>query len=143
MTQAKHGDTVRVHYIGKIADGTIFDDSYEDNEPIEFTIGGDEVLPDFEKTVTGMNVGDKKHIAIPCKDAYGKYDEELIFELGYDQIPEDLNPEIGIDLLITLAEDEETIMTIIGIEDKVIVLDANHPLADEDLTFDIELVEIL
>lgn len=142
MTQAKQGDTVRVHYIGKLKDGSIFDDSTPD-EPIEFTIGGDEVLADFENTVVGMTIGDKRTVSIPSKDAYGAYDENLIFELGFDQLPEDLEPEVGIDLLITMPDGEEAIMTIVGIEDKVVVLDANHPLADEDLTFDIELVEIL
>lgn len=142
MTQAKHGDTVRVHYVGKLADGSIFDDS-NDDEPIEFTIGGDEVLPDFEKTVIGMSIGDKRTVHIPSKDAYGAYDEELLFEIGYDQVPDDLEPELGIELLITLPEGEQTVMTIVALEEEVIVLDANHPLADEDLTFDIELVEIM
>lgn len=142
MAQAKKGDTVRVNYIGKLADGSVFD-STEDDEPIEFVIGGDEVLNEFEGAVIGMTPGDKKTVAIKAENAYGDYDEELIYEIGHDQLPEGLQPELGMDLQIRMPSGQGSIMTIVDIEDDAIVLDANHPLAGEDLVFEIELVEIV
>lgn len=142
MAQAKKGDTVRVHYIGKLADGTIFD-STEDDEPLEFVIGEDEVLPKFEETVIGLSIGDKRTVEISSDDAYGDYDEDLIFEIGYDQFPEDIEPELGIDLEVTLPSGHSEIMTIVELEEDAVVLDANHPLAGEDLVFELELVEIV
>jgi FKBP-type peptidyl-prolyl cis-trans isomerase 2 len=147
MAKAKKGDTVRVHFVGKLSDGSVFDASRgiegEEDEPIEFTIGGDEVLDDFEKAVIGMEPGDKAHITIPAKRAYGEWDEELVYEISRDQLPEGLKPEVGMELQIKLPDGNGAIMSILEIDGDAIVLDNNHPLAGEDLVFDIEFVDIV
>jgi peptidylprolyl isomerase len=140
MAQAKHGDTVRVRYTGTLEDGSVFD-ATDDGQPIEFTIGKEEVLPQFESTVVGMQVGEKRQIHIAAQDAYGDYDEDMIFEVDAEQFEEDA-PELGMEVEVTL-EGEVIPMIVIDIEDDVVVLDANHPLAGEDLNFEIELVEIV
>ena len=142
MTQAKHGDSVRVNYVGKLDDGSIFDTT-DGDEPIEFVIGEEEVLPDFESAVIGMSVGEKRTINIPAANAYGDYDDEMVFEVGIDQLAEGFEPELGLDVLVTLPDGETHEMTIVDIEEEMVILDANHPLAGENLTFDIELVAII
>ena len=147
MAKAKKGDTVRVHFVGKLSDGSVFDASRdfedEEDEPIEFTIGNDEVLDDFEKAVIGMEPGDTAHITIPAAQAYGEWDDELVYEISRDQLPNNLKPEIGMDLQIKLPDGNSTVMNILDIDGDTIVLDNNHPLAGEDLVFDIEFVEIV
>jgi peptidylprolyl isomerase len=141
MTQAKPGDKVKVHYTGKLADGTQFDSS-ENQEPLEFTLGAGEVIPGFEEAVVGMNPGDTKTATIPADDAYGDYDEELVLEVDRDQFPPEITPEIGQRLQLHQADGEVVGAVVTAFDDETVTLDANHPLAGQDLTFEIELVEI-
>jgi peptidylprolyl isomerase len=137
MSQAKQGDTVKVHYTGKLDDGTMFDSSLE-REPLEFTIGAGGIIPGFEQAVIGMTPGDKKTELIPTSSAYGPYVEVI----DRQQMPLDVEPEVGQQLQLQHQTGELIAVIITDISPSTITLDANHPLAGEDLTFDIQLVEI-
>ena len=141
MTQAKNGDTVRIHYTGKLQDGSIFDSS-SGREPLQFIIGGGQVIPGFEHAVTGMKVGEKKTADIPCKEAYGERNPSMVMEVDRRHVPPDIDPEVGQRLQLGSPGGELLAVTVIKVDDDKITLDANPPLAGEDLTFDIELVEI-
>jgi peptidylprolyl isomerase len=133
---AKSGDTVRVHYTGTLADGTEFDTS-TGGEPMEFTLGEGNLIAGFEQAVTGMKVGETKKITIPADQAYGQRSDELIVEIGRDKLPPDIDPEVGMQL-----QTSQGVLTIIEVTETTLKIDANHPLAGQDLTFVIELVEI-
>lgn len=137
----KAGDTVKVHYHGRLADGTTFDSS-SGREPLEFKIGSGQVIKGFEEGVTGMAVGEKKTIEIPVDDAYGPKDEKMLVEFPIENFPEDLNPEVGMQLNMSSSSGQVIPVTIVEVKPGTVILDANHPLAGQDLTFDIELVEI-
>jgi FKBP-type peptidyl-prolyl cis-trans isomerase 2 len=139
---AKTGDTVRVHYTGRLVDGDIFDSS-TDRDPLEFILGKEQVIKGFENAIIGMAVGERRTAEIPSDDAYGNYRGELVTELDRENLPNDIEPEIGVQLQVAGETGECVIMRIIGVSEKNITLDANHPLAGQDLIFDIELVEIL
>jgi peptidylprolyl isomerase len=141
MSQAKHGDTVKVHYTGKLDDGTVFDTSV-DREPLEFTIGAGGIIPGFEQAVVGMIPGDSKTELIPTDSAYGPYLEEMVLVIDRQQMPMDVEPEIGQQLQLQHQTGELITVIITDISPDTITLDANHPLAGEDLIFDIQLVEI-
>jgi len=141
MAQAKHGDTVKVHYTGKLDDGTVFDSSAE-REPLEFTIGQGNIIPGFEQAVVGMNLGDSKTEVIPIERAYGPYLEEMVVTIDRQQMPADMDPEIGQQLQIQQPDGQVIPVVITEISGSAVTLDANHPLAGEALTFDIQLVEI-
>ncbi len=142
MTDAKKGDTVKVHYTGKLDDGSVFDTSRE-GEPLEFIIGEGHVIPGFEDAVVGMSQGEKKTVRIESKEAYGPHYDEGIIVVDRANFPDDLKPKLGDVLQIPQQDGDPLIVTITEITDTKITLDANHPLAGKDLTFDIELVEIL
>ena len=141
MTQAKPGDKVKVHYTGKLADGTQFDSSVN-QEPLEFTLGAGEVIPGFEEAVVGMNPGDTKTATIAADDAYGDYDEELVMEVERGQFPPEITPEIGQRLQLHEADGETFGAVVTAFDDETVTLDANHPLAGQDLTFEIKLLEV-
>lgn len=141
MTPAKVGDTVAVHYTGKLTDGTVFDTSAE-REPLEFTIGQGNIIPGFEQAVIGMTPGDSKTEHIPVDQAYGPYREEMVLEVERAQMPADLDPEVGQQLQVREQSGGIIPVVITEVSDATITLDANHPLAGEDLTFDIQLVAI-
>ena len=141
MSQAKNGDKVKIHYTGKLQDGTVFDSS-EGNDPLEFTIGGGQVIPGFEEAVNDMSKGESKTVTIPVDKAYGHRNEELVMSAPIDQVPPDLNPEVGQQLQLGGPNGELMVVKVVEITDEHIKLDANPPLAGEDLTFEIELVEI-
>ena len=141
MTQAKQGDKVKVHYQGSLNDGTVFDSSYE-REPLEFTLGQGQIIPGFEDAVEGMTPGENKKVTVEPDQGYGQYFEENQVELDRSNLPEDLNPEIGMLLQVTDANNQTHHVKVIGLTDGTITLDANHPLAGQDLNFDIELVEV-
>jgi peptidylprolyl isomerase len=141
MGQAKLGDTVTVHYTGKLTDGTVFDSSNDDN-PLEFKLGEGQLIPGFEEAVMGMNAGDSKTTHIPVAQAYGEYRPEMVIEVERNQIPPELEPEVGQQLQIQQPTGQVVPVVITDISDSSVRLDANHPLAGEDLIFDIQLVAI-
>ncbi len=141
MTVAKTGDIVTVHYTGKLKDGSIFDSS-ENHEPLEFTIGEGKVIPGFEKTVIGMNPGDTRTTEIASDEAYGPYDEKLQFSVQKSLLPEGMNPHIGQYLQMHQNDGNIFNVKVMDITTEQITLDANHPLAGQDLVFDIQLVRI-
>ena len=142
MAIAKKGDTVRVHYTGKLEDGTVFDTS-EDNASIEFKIGNGDLLKAFEQAVVGMSIGDKKTIKIPMAEGYGPRKEEMVFEFDRARAPENFEPEIGQELQMYRADGKPVTMTVLAKSEKSFTMDCNHALAGKDLTFDLRLEEIL
>ncbi len=141
MAEVKSGDTVKVHYHGKLTDGTTFDSS-EGREPLEFEVGSGSVIAGFDNGVTGMKVGDKKTITIPVDEAYGQIQNDLLMEFPIDRFPADMKPEAGMELNMSNGAGQDFPVVITEVRDSSVILDANHPLAGEDLTFDLELVEI-
>ncbi len=142
MAQAKKGDTVKVHYTGTLEDGTVFDSS-ADRKPLEFTIGAGQVIPGFDVAVLDMAIGEVKVSVIPAEEAYGTHSTELVTDVDRERFPADMELELGQQLQVGLADDQQAIVMVVDISDTVVTLDANHPLAGQDLTFEIELVEIL
>lgn len=140
MSIAKSGHSVKVHYTGKLEDGSIFDSS-EGREPLAFTLGQGQMIPGFEQAVLGMVIGEVREANIPSKEAYGERSEELLVEVPIAQVPADIKPEIGMQLAINDGEKSRPVV-VAAVDPEKIVLDANHPLAGKDLTFEIELVEI-
>ena len=150
MAQAKEGDRVKVHYTGKLDDGTVFDSSEcgEDecgceHGPLEFTIGGGEVIPGFDSGVKGLSVGESKTIHIPVEEAYGERIEEMVAVVPRGDLPPEMNPEIGQQLEVTQEDGQLFQVIVVDVNDETITIDANHPLAGQALNFDIKLVEIL
>jgi len=141
MSEAKTGDTVTVEYTGTLEDGTVFDSS-EGREPLQFTIGSGDLIPGFEKAVEGMEPGQTVKATLPPEEAYGERSEEMVFEVGRDQLPEDVDPEVGDRLEARDPQGNKFAVSVAEIGDDAITLDANHPLAGRDLTFEIELVSI-
>ena len=142
MQQAQQGDKVKVHYHGKLRSGETFDSS-DGREPLEFTVGSGQVIKGFDEGVKGMQVGDKKTVEIPVGDAYGEKSQEMIIEFPKTQFPPDMNPEIGQQLMMSNGSGQSFPVTIMEVQEETVILDANHPLAGQDLVFDIELVEIV
>jgi peptidylprolyl isomerase len=142
MAKAKSRDTVKVHYTGKLDDGNVFDSS-AGREPIEFTIGANKVIPGFEEAVIDMELGESKTIKISAEQAYGNYDEALVSTVKRSVFPGDMEPEVGQRLTAKQADGRAIHVTVTDVSEGDVTIDANHPLAGEDLTFDIELVEIL
>jgi len=134
------GKTVKIHYKGTLADGTIFDSS-EGRDPIAFEIGGGTVIPGFEAAVTEMAVEETKTITIPCAEAYGEADENMVGQIERSTLPEEIEPEVGMMLSMQSPEGEMPVR-IVEMDDTHLTLDANHPLAGEDLTFELTLVEV-
>lgn len=141
MTQAQTGDSVKVHYTGTLDDGSQFDTS-RDREPLEFKIGDKDVIPGFEKMVIGMAVGETKSEKIPAEDAYGPYHSERVLEVDRNNIPQDADVKVGMILEMRHQDGRRIPVVVKDISDDKLTLDANHPLAGKDLTFEIELLEI-
>ena len=142
MTQVKKGDTVKVHYTGKLEDGNVFDTS-ANRDPLQFTIGESSIISGFEQAVIGMNLGESKTTKVPVDKAYGPYHKENLLEVSRDQFPAYVKPEVGQQLQIPKGDGQKTIVTVAEVSESSITLDANHPLAGKELTFDIKLLEIL
>lgn len=142
MQQAQNGDKVKVHYHGKLRSGETFDSS-QGREPLEFTVGSGQVIKGFDEGVRGMQPGDKKTVEIPVGDAYGEKDENRVIEFPKNQFPANMNPEVGMQLMMTDGSGHQLPVTITEVKNDSVTLDANHPLAGQDLIFDIELVEIV
>ena len=141
MAQVKQGDTITVNYTGKLQDGTIFDSSIG-RHPLQFTVGKGQLIAGFEKAVLGMAAGDKKTVVIPVAEAYGSRQDSAIVEVARKNLPPDLNAQIGQRLELTQADDSTVLVTVTGVSETSLTLDANHPLAGKDLTFEIELLSI-
>ncbi len=152
--KAKQGDTVKVNFTAKLEDGTIVDSSdecgcidceCEDEEtgPFAFTIGEEEVIPGLEQAMIGMAPGETKTVTLTAEEAYGPYDDELVMEVPRSEFPDSIHPEVGQTLELTGEDGDEFLVTVSEVNDEVVLLDANHPLAGKDLTYEIELVEIV
>ncbi|GAA4317053.1 peptidylprolyl isomerase [Compostibacter hankyongensis] len=141
MQTAKKGDTVKVHYHGRLGNGETFDSS-EGRDPLQFQVGEGMVIKGFDDAMIDMKVGDKKTVNIPVEEAYGPRDEELVIEFPADRMPADLKPEVGMQLQMRSQEGQTMPVVVTAIGNDTLTLDANHPLAGKELTFDIELVEI-
>jgi peptidylprolyl isomerase len=140
VTTATHGDTVKVHYTGTLDDGTVFDSSIG-REPIEFTIGAQAVIRGFEAAVEGLAVGSKTTVVIGPEDAYGPRVDDKITTVERSRLPDDPAPAVGM-VLQAQAPDGIVLFTITDVTDDVVTLDANHPLAGKQLTFEIEVTEV-
>lgn len=140
MKKAQNGDKVKVHYTGKLADGTVFDSSVERDDPMEFELGTGKLIPGFENTVIGMTPGDKTTVMIPPKEAYGEVRAELILKVEREKFPENITPTIGQPLQLRQPDGGVFEVMVTKVEDNGITLDANHPLAGKELTFEIELL---
>lgn len=142
MAQVKSGDKIKVHYHGKLTSGETFDSS-AGREPLEFEVGSGMVIKGFDEGVTGMEVGEKKTINIPFGEAYGPKNPEMVIEMPKDRFPKDMEIEVGMPLGMSDQDGQQFQVTVVEIKEDVVMLDANHPLAGQDLVFDLELVEIL
>jgi peptidylprolyl isomerase len=141
MPEARTGDRVRVHYTGRLNDEKVFDSS-EGRDPLEFTLGEGRVIPGFESAILGMEEGQGKTITIPADLAYGSRREEMVSEVDRSNFPPEIDPEVGQRLQVSQGG-QTVIVTVTEVSGDSVTLDANHPLAGEDLTFDVELVEIV
>ncbi len=142
MQQVKNGDKVRVHYTGKLTNGNEFDSSVN-REPLEFTVGAGQMIKGFDAAMPGMAVGDKKTVNIPAADAYGERSDEAIIEFPKENVPPDMKLEAGMQLTLSNQYGQPVPVIVVEVKDDVVILDANHFLAGQELVFDIELVEIL
>lgn len=142
MSQAKEGSVVQVHYTGKLTSDEVFDSSRERDQPLEFTVGAGQMIPGFDNAVNGMNIGDSKQVTIEAKDAYGVRNDDAVFKLPKTQLPQDLEPQVGMQLEASREDGQKQMLLIVGVEENEVELDANHPLAGQDLVFDIELVSV-
>ena len=142
MSAVKEGDTVLVHYRGELNDGSVFDQSAE-NDPLQFTLGSGMLIPDFEAAVLGMNQGDSKTINIDAANAYGTHREDLVINVDRSQFPDHIDPVVGQQLQLTQPDGQPMTVKISSVSADAVTLDANHPLAGQDLTFEIRLVDIV
>jgi peptidylprolyl isomerase len=141
MSQAKPGDTVKIHYTGTLDDGTEFDSS-AGRDPLEFELGSGQVIPGFDKAVEGMAVGDEKTVAIPPEDAYGPRHDQMVQEVPRSALPDNLEPSEGMALQARGQDGQVINLTVKEVAEESITVDANHPLAGKSLNFDIKLVAI-
>jgi peptidylprolyl isomerase len=141
MPNAKEGDKVKVHYTGKLKDGTVFDSS-KDRDPLEFTLGKGEVIPGFEKEVTGLEEGQSKTFTVPADEGYGQRSDDRVMTVDLKNLNLDFTPKIGDRLTLQRADGQQIMVTVDKITESQITLDANHPLSGKDLQFEITLVEI-
>lgn len=141
MQKVQDGDQVKVHYHGKLRSGETFDSS-QGRDPLEFTVGSGQVIKGFDDGVKGMEVGEKKTVEIGADNAYGPKESGNVIEFPKDQFPPNLNPEAGMQLMMSSGNGQQFPVKVVEVKEDVVVLDANHPLAGQDLIFDIEVVDI-
>ncbi|NGY36946.1 peptidylprolyl isomerase [Flavobacterium sp. XN-5] len=141
MTQVKENNTVKVHYTGKLANGQVFDSS-EGKEPLAFTLGQGSLIPGFEKGLIDMKLNEKKTITIPADEAYGDPREDLLIEVPKSELPQEMDPEVGMGLVSRTPEGQEINLLVVEVKEESVILDGNHPLAGKELIFDLEVVEI-
>ena len=143
MAPAANGDTVKIHYTGTLDDGYKFDSSYDHLEPLEFTIGRGEMIRGFEQAVVGMEPGETKTVKIASNQAYGRHNPEKVIQVSRSKMPDGLEQEIGMRVQGSMPDGQTVEFTIVSLTESEVTLDGNHPLAGKDLTFDIELLEIV
>ena len=142
MSTVSKGSNVKVHYTGKLKDGTVFDSSLN-REPLQFTAGAGQMIPGFDKAVTDMAVGEKKTVEIPPEEAYGERQENLMVEIPSENLPEDHTPKVGDAYNLQQKDGQMIPVSVAQVNENSVVMDANHQLAGETLIFDIEVVEIV
>ncbi|HKJ34022.1 MAG TPA: peptidylprolyl isomerase [Balneolales bacterium] len=142
MSKVSQGDTVKVHYTGKLEDDSVFDSSL-DREPLQFTLGKGQLIPGFEDAVVGMEPGEQKSVKIPVDKAYGPHRDDMLVKVKKEEFPNDVDPEVGQQLQVSQSNGQAFNVIVTDIEDEEVTLDANHPLAGKDLVFDIELIDIV
>ena len=142
MAHPRSGDTVKVHYTGRFGDGRVFDSSRQ-REPMEVTVGAGRVIPGFEEALTRMEPGEERTVTIPAEQAYGARRPDLMVAVNRTEFPEHIEPSVGQQLQVRQDDGQVAVVTIAEVSDEQVTIDANHPLAGEDLTFDLELVEVL
>lgn len=141
MTAAKPGDSVKVHYTGRLEDGSEFDSS-SGREPLAFTLGQGNLIAGFEQAVVGMAQGEKKTVTIPADQAYGVRNEDMVQKVERETIPDEIDLRLGLRLQAQGPDGQAVALTVVSMDEEYVTLDANHPLAGKDLTFDIEIVAI-
>lgn len=142
MTQAKSGDTVKIHYKGKFDDGAVFDSS-EGRDPLEFKIGDGNIIPGVEEAVIGMSPEETKEAKVPPEKAYGEYRDDMVIEVDKSQFPENIDPQEGQQLELKQPDGQSVVVSVTHVGEEKVILDANHPLAGKNLTFEITLEQIL
>ncbi|SLN59443.1 FKBP-type peptidyl-prolyl cis-trans isomerase SlyD [Aquimixticola soesokkakensis] len=142
MSEVKSGDKVRIHYTGTLEDGSVFDSS-DGRDPLEFTVGSGQIIPGLDKHIPGMTLGEKKTITAEATEAYGESNPEARQDVPRDAIPAEIPLELGTQLQMQTPQGQVIPVTVVDVKDDAVTLDANHPLAGKDLTFAIELVEIV
>lgn len=141
MSTAKTGDTVKVHYTGKLEDGEIFDSS-EGRQPLEFEIGSGRLIKGFEQGVIGMEIGDTRQLTIAPNEGYGDKRQDLLVRVEREKIPANVTVGVGQHLKIPQPNGQAVNVIVQEVTDDTVLLDANHPLAGKTLVFDVEMVEI-
>ncbi|RLG24869.1 peptidylprolyl isomerase [Methanosarcinales archaeon] len=142
MAQVQDGDTVKVHYTGKLEDGTVFDTT-ANRDPMQFRIGEGQVIPRFEQAMIGMAPGESKTVEVPADEAYGPHHEELVLMVDRNIFPEDAQPEVGLQFEVRQTDSPPIVAMVTDVTESNATLDANHPLAGKDLIFDVQLLEIV
>jgi peptidylprolyl isomerase len=142
MTQVKTGDTVRIHYTGTLETGETFDTS-SGRDPLEFVVGSGQIIPGLDKALPGMAIGESKTVAVPCAEAYGETNPEARQDVPRASIPAEIPVDPGTQLQMQTQTGQVIPVAVVEVTDEVVVLDANHPLAGKDLTFQIELVDVI
>jgi len=142
MAQVQDGDTVKVHYTGKLEDGTVFDTT-ANRDPLQFRIGEGQIIPRFERAVIGLEPGESKTVEVPADEAYGPHRDELVFVIDRSHIPVDTQPDVGQQFQIRRPDSQPIVATVTDVTESRVKLDANHQLAGKDLIFDVQLMEIV
>ena len=141
MNQVTGNETVKLHYTGKLSDGQIFDSSLQ-REPLEVKLGEGKLIPGFEKGLVNMKVNEKKTITIPKEEAYGEVEKSLFQKIPNENLPPEIKPEVGMGLMSQNPDGTERPLRVADVKEGFIIVDANHPLAGHDLTFELEVLEI-
>lgn len=141
MSKVKEKDNISVHYTGTLSNGEVFDSSVN-REPLAFTVGAGQMIAGFDSAVVGMELNEKKSVTIPANEAYGEVKPEMIQKITKDQLPPDLQPQVGQQLASQLPSGQQIVVTVSEVTEEGITIDANHPLAGKDLTFEIEIITI-
>jgi peptidylprolyl isomerase len=142
MTKPEKGDVVRIHYTGRLTDGTEFDSS-QGREPLQFEVGAGQIIAGLDREIATMEEGEKHTVTIPAAEAYGEHKPEQVQELPRAAIPADIDPTPGMQLQATTQSGQPIPIMVVDVDDSTVTVDANHPLAGRDLVFDVELVEIV